>query len=106
MPQHRRPDPLAVQTLLEPNAVAVIGASGEPTRIGGRPVDYLKKSGFAGPIYPINPSRDVVQGLTAYASVRDPPECPELAIIAVPAKAVLEALTDCRQCQRSTSQHV
>ena len=95
MPLHRRPDPLAVQTLLEPNAVAVIGASGEPTRIGGRPVDYLKKSGFAGPIYPINPSRDVVQGLTAYASVRDTPECPELAIIAVPAKAVLDALTDC-----------
>ncbi|MES1924395.1 acetate--CoA ligase family protein [Salinisphaera sp. T31B1] len=92
---HRRPDPLAVKTLLEPRAVAVIGASAEPTRIGGRPVDYLKKSGYAGPIYPINPSRDVVQGLTAYASVRDTPECPDLAIIAVPAKAVADALTDC-----------
>ncbi|GAB3673835.1 acetate--CoA ligase family protein [Salinisphaera aquimarina] len=93
----RAPDPSAVQTLLEPNAVAIIGASGDPSRIGGRPVDYLKKSGFAGPIYPINPTRDTVQDLPAYASILDTPERPDLAIIALPAAAVLTALTECGQ---------
>ncbi|ROO24993.1 CoA-binding protein [Salinisphaera orenii MK-B5] len=91
----RAPDPQAVQNLLEPNAVAIIGASAEPTRIGGRPVDYLKQAGFAGPIYPINPNRDVVQGLTAYASVLDTPERPDLAILAIPAAAVVDAVAEC-----------
>lgn len=91
----RAPDPSAVKTLLEPNVVAIIGASAEPTRIGGRPVDYLKRAGFPGEIYPINPKRDTVQGLKAYASILDTPTTPDLAILAIPVAAVVDAIADC-----------
>ena len=47
--------------LLEPASIAIIGASNDPTRIGGRPLLYTQDAGFAGPIYPVNPNRDSVQ---------------------------------------------
>jgi acyl-CoA synthetase (NDP forming) len=78
-----------------PRSVAVIGASDDPARIGGRPIRYLKESGFAGAILPVNPNRAEVQGLKAYASARDLPVAPDIALIAVPAKHALEAIRDC-----------
>lgn len=76
-------------------SVAVIGASDDVTKIGGRPVQLLRKYGYAGAIYPINPKGGTIQGLQAYASVLDTPTAPELAIVAVPANATLQALRDC-----------
>ena len=55
--------------LLEPTSIAIIGASNDPTRIGGRPLLYTRDAGFAGPIYPVNPNRDSVQGLPSFASI-------------------------------------
>ena len=80
-------DPHHLEHLLNPRSVAVIGASDDPLRIGGRPISYMLKQGFAGRIYPVNPNRDVVQGLKAYASVADLPEAPDVAVVAVPAAA-------------------
>jgi len=76
-------------------SVAVIGASDDITKIGGRPVQLLRKYGYAGAIYPINPKGGTIQGLTAYASVLDTPTAPDLAIVAVPAQATLQAVRDC-----------
>jgi acyl-CoA synthetase (NDP forming) len=81
--------------LLEPASVALIGASDDPTRIGGRPLRYMLGEGFAGTIYPVNPNRDVVQGLKVYSSILDTPESVDCAIIAVPAKIVAQTLEDC-----------
>ncbi|MDO9527430.1 MAG: acetate--CoA ligase family protein [Gemmobacter sp.] len=78
--------------LIEPRSVAVIGASADPSRIGGRPIRWMLESGFDGPIYPVNPNRQEVQGLRAYASVQDLPEAPDAAVVAVSAAQVLEAL--------------
>lgn len=75
--------------------IAIVGASEDITKIGGRPVHLLKKYGYAGPIYPVNPRNPVVQGLTAYASVRDLPTAPDMAVLAVPAAATANALRDC-----------
>lgn len=75
--------------------IAIVGASEDITKIGGRPVHLLKKYGYAGPIYPVNPRSPVVQGLTAYASVRDLPTAPDMAVLAVPAAATADALRDC-----------
>ena len=47
---------------LDPKSVAVIGASENPNKVGGRPIHYLGKFGFQGKIFPINPSRSEVQG--------------------------------------------
>ncbi len=72
-----------VRVLTTACSVAIVGASDDPSRIGGRPVRYLKAAGYTGAIYPVNPTRPTVQGLTSYASVDALPEVPELAIIAV-----------------------
>ena len=76
-------------------SIAIVGASDDNTKIGGRPVHMLIKHGYAGAIYPINPKGVVIQGLPAYASVLDTPTPPELAILAVPAAATPAALQDC-----------
>lgn len=76
-------------------SIAVIGASDDVTKIGGRPVQLLRKYGYAGPVYPVNPKGGIVQGLQAYASVLETPTVPELAILAVPADATLQAVRDC-----------
>lgn len=68
---------------LAPRSVAVMGASDNPHKVGGRPVAYMKQYGFQGAIYPVNPVRAEVQGLTAYASLADLPEVPDLVVVAV-----------------------
>jgi acyl-CoA synthetase (NDP forming) len=84
----------SLDPLVRPRSVAVIGASDEPARIGGRPIAYMKERGFAGAIYPVNPKRPTVQGLQAYPSIDALPEAPDVAIIAVPAALAIAALDD------------
>ena len=81
--------------LFDPRAIAIYGASSDPSKIGGRPLDFLKKSGFDGPLYPINPKASQIQGLPAYPTMAAVPDAVDLAIVAVPAPAVLAALEDC-----------
>ena len=80
--------------MLRPRSVAVLGASNDPTRIGGRPIAYMLSQGFAGTILPVNPNRAEVQGLPAYASVGDLPSVPDTAIVAVPADLAVQAVDD------------
>jgi acyl-CoA synthetase (NDP forming) len=83
------------EAFFNPNTIALIGASSSPARIGGRTLAALLKHGFAGRLYPINPSHDVIQGVKAYARIKDVPESVDLAIISVPAVEVLDALRSC-----------
>ncbi len=80
--------------LLAPRSVAILGASNDSTQIGGRPIDYMRKAGFKGALYPVNPNRPEVQGLRAYRSVADLPETPDVAIVAVPASIAVQAVDD------------
>jgi acyl-CoA synthetase (NDP forming) len=84
--------PTAIQKLLKPASVAVIGASGDPKKTAGRPIAYLQKHGYAGRIYPVNPKLDQLQGLTCYPSIADLPEVPDVAIIALGAERTLMAV--------------
>ena len=86
-------DPSRLSKLLNPKSVAVIGASDDPLRIGGRPISYMLSQGFQGKIYPVNPNRDTVQGIKSYPSVAALPETPDVAIVIVPASAALESVT-------------
>src|SRR4030088_221971 len=72
-----------LKAALDPRSVAIIGASENPNKVGGRPVHYLDKFGFKGKIFPINPSRTEVQGYKCYNSLADLPEAPDMAIVAV-----------------------
>ena len=85
----------AFAALLAPRSVALVGASDDASRIGGRPLRYLREAGFAGRVLPVNPRRDSVQGLPAYASLAALPETPDTAILALPAAATLAAVEDC-----------
>jgi len=78
-----------LRPMLEPRAVAVLGASDDPTKIGGVPLRYLREY-FAGPVYAVNPTRDTVQGMPSYKSLAEIDGPVEMAIMAVPAKLAIE----------------
>ena len=80
--------------LFAPRSVAILGASNDPARIGGRPLAYMKASGFKGALYPVNPNRAQVQGIEAYPSVAALPEAPDVAIVAVPAGIAVDAVDE------------
>ncbi len=84
-----------LQPLLSPRSIAVIGASDNIHKIGGRPIHYMKAHGYAGTLYPVNPQRDTIQGLRAYPTLDALPEVPELAIIIVAGEAAVQAVHDC-----------
>lgn len=84
-----------LDALMRPRSIAIVGASQDATKIGGRPVELLRRYGYAGRIYPVNPKASVVQGLQAFASIEEIPEAPDLAIIAVDAEKAPEAVEQC-----------
>jgi acetyl coenzyme A synthetase (ADP forming)-like protein len=89
----------AMNRIMRPNAVAVIGASSEDGKIGNSVMKNLVNGGYKGEIYPINPKADEILGYKAYASVKDIPGVIDVAIFAIPAKFVAAALTECGEKQ-------
>jgi acyl-CoA synthetase (NDP forming) len=71
----------AIQRLLKPRSVALIGASADPAKTAGRPAAYLVKHGFGGAIYPVNPKVERVGDLMCYPDVASLPETPDVAIV-------------------------
>lgn len=86
--------PLA-QALLHPVSVALYGASDDVSKMGGRPVQFLKRTGFAGRIYPINPKRGEVQGLKAWPSLQSLSEVPDQVFVLTPTDTVIPAVREC-----------
>lgn len=84
-----------LDALLRPTSIAILGASDDPTRIGGRPIAYMRARNFPGSIHPVNPNRRTVQGLPAFPSLDAVPGTVEAAIIAVPKEAALDAVRAC-----------
>ncbi|HTK30055.1 MAG TPA: GNAT family N-acetyltransferase [Vicinamibacterales bacterium] len=85
----------SIRPLVEPAAVAVLGASRRADSLGRRVFDALAASGFRGPVYPVNPAATEIGGRAAYASARALPPGVDLAVVAVPADHVLAAVDDC-----------
>jgi acyl-CoA synthetase (NDP forming) len=88
---------MSLRAALEPRSVAIVGASDNPHKVGGRPILYMKRYGFRGAIYPVNPGRSEVQGLKAYARIGDAPKPVDLAVIAVAGDEAVRAVEDCAQ---------
>ncbi|MDO9500151.1 acetate--CoA ligase family protein [Falsiroseomonas sp.] len=84
-----------LEKMFRPGSVAVIGASNDPDKLGGRTLLHLRELGYRGRIYPINVTAKQVQGLPAWPSVRDLPEVPDCALMLLPASLVEPALEDC-----------
>ncbi len=87
----------SLKPFFEPNAVAVVGASREPESIGYLELEALVTSRFSGPVYPVNPSADVVRSMRSYDSAADLPQQVDLAIITVPAGVVPSVVEDCAE---------
>ena len=82
----------AVDCLINPRSIAVIGASPDTAKLNGRPVHYLVRDGFKGRIYPVNPKYDEIEGLACYPAIEDLPEAPDLGIVVVAARRVAAAV--------------
>ena len=93
----------ALRVALAPRSIAVIGASDNANKIGGRPLAYLSRFGFQGKVYPINPARSEVQGFHSFASFQALPEVPDVAIIAVPGDLAVAAVDECAKAGVSLS---
>ncbi len=85
----------AMNRIMMPKAVAVIGASAEDGKIGNSVMKNLINGGYKGEIYPIHPKADEIMGRKAYKSVKDVPGVIDTAVFAIPAKFVAGALTEC-----------
>lgn len=81
--------------LFEPQTVAILGASSEPNKLGGRPIRFLRDGGFQGKVYPVNSRNPKIQGYPAFASIKDIPGPVDQAIIILPAAACQAALEEC-----------
>lgn len=86
---------LDVGPILDPRSIAVIGASDQPGNVGGDTVRRLRKFKFPGPVWPINRTAATVADLRCYARVSELPGVPELAILAIPANALTDAIREC-----------
>ncbi|KAB3547355.1 MAG: acetyl-CoA synthetase, partial [ANME-2 cluster archaeon] len=81
--------------VLEPDSIAVIGASSNREKWGYRILDNIISGGYSGEVYPVNPNEDVVLGMKCYPSVLDITHRVDLGIIAVPAEIVPAVLEEC-----------
>jgi acetyl coenzyme A synthetase (ADP forming)-like protein len=97
-PRYRPPEAevaVAMKRIMQPNAVAVIGASSENGKIGNSVMKNLINGGYKGKIYPIHPKDPEILGHKAYKSVKDVPGEIDTAVFAIPAKFVAGALREC-----------
>jgi acyl-CoA synthetase (NDP forming) len=85
----------SLDTLLRPRSVAIVGASDNPNKIGGRPLHYLLTSGYRGKVFPVSQRGGAVQGIASYASLEELPEAPDCVILSVPAEAALAQVQAC-----------
>jgi acetate---CoA ligase (ADP-forming) len=85
----------SLHALLAPRSIAVVGASSDPGKAGGRPLHYMLQLGYQGDLYPVNPRREEVLGLRCYASLAELPATPDLCVIAVPQADVENSLVQC-----------
>ncbi len=84
-----------VRRILYPKSVAVIGASRDPDRVGGKVFRNLLFSGFGGTVFPVNPKTASVGGVLSYPTVEHIPGDVDLAVVIVPAQQVLEVIDQC-----------
>ena len=85
---------LTVDRILHPRSIAVLGASDDVAKFGGRITSFLIKHGFAGELYPISRSRQEILGRRAFPNVGALPSAPDVAILAVPGHTLQSSLEE------------
>jgi acyl-CoA synthetase (NDP forming) len=82
------------QKLFDPHSIAVIGASNDALKPGGRVIKIIKENGYTGRLWAVNAKSGDILGLPTYPSIATLPETPDLAIVAIPAAFVLAAVQE------------
>src|SRR5258708_13059806 len=90
-----KPAPHPLDTFFSPSSIALIGASRDLEKIPCRLLSMLRKNHYPGRIYPINPNYGEIDGLKCFSSIADVGQPIDLAIVIIPARAVLGALEQC-----------
>jgi acetate---CoA ligase (ADP-forming) len=85
----------AIESILTPRSVVVIGASPHGRGFTSAPLKNLKRHGFGGRIYAVNPRHTDIDGIRCYPDVASLPEVPDTAVVVVGARRVSQALIDC-----------
>ena len=86
---------MALDSVLRPSSIAVIGASRRPGTIGWQILDNLLRHGYTGVVYPVNPGARSVHSIPAYPTVSDIPGPVDLAVVVVPKEGVLDVVEQC-----------
>jgi acyl-CoA synthetase (NDP forming) len=81
--------------LFSPRSVAIIGQSDDAAKAAGRPLKFLRRMGYGGRVYPVNPRRESVLGERAWPALAALPETPEHAYIVTPTEAAVAAVEEC-----------
>ncbi len=80
--------------IFRPRSVAIIGASTDPRKVGGRPLHFLKKHGFNGDIWPVNPRKDQIEGFQCFPNIESLPGVPDVAVILLGPSLVIPAVKE------------
>jgi acyl-CoA synthetase (NDP forming) len=87
----------AMNVIFNPRAVAVIGASDNPGKLGSHVMRSLTEGEYPGKIFPVNPGKDEILGIRTYPSLLKVPETVDLSIIVLPAEQVPKIITECKE---------
>lgn len=85
----------SLDRVFAPKSVVVVGASGDPRRIGGRPLRYLKKHGYQGQVFGVNPRYEEVQGYPCFPDIASLPDGIDLAVLMLSSANALDAVRAC-----------
>jgi acetyltransferase len=90
-------DTSGIEYFFYPRSIAIIGASSNPRKPGGRPLAALQRRGYEGKLFPVNPHHREIGGAKCFPSILDVPDHVDMAIISVPADSVLDAFRQCAE---------
>jgi acyl-CoA synthetase (NDP forming) len=85
----------AMEAIFRPKAVAVIGASDNPGKLGSHVMKSLTQGKYPGSLYPVNPGKDEILGIKTYPSLSQVPDNVDLSIIVLPAEQVPKTIMEC-----------
>src|ERR1700758_4506426 len=87
-----------IDKLLSPKSVAIVGASPRPGVAARRVINNLRKLGFGGEIYPVNPRYQEIDGERCYASLGDLPTTPDAVFVAIAAEQTIPVIEEAGRC--------
>ena len=91
----------ALERLIRPKSVAIIGASADAAKLTGRSLAFLEKYGYRHEVFPVNPRHQSIGRHPCFPDIRSLPHAPDVAIVLVGSSRVPDAVKDCEPSERA-----